>query len=214
MKSIGELRENNILKNSAYLGILLSFEWPLLKLYVDRYNPGLYYFHHWVDTDENYDRWLIYSVSNDDLLLFLKGQKSLFNLITGNRYFNLVDLGEEEDLFYELSYGDLPKDYISKDGSFFTDKYFTEYAIQLKHNMNYSLAVKMINEFSQRFEHIPNILDKRALQAIKVKEFNAHKQISDKSSIDYKKNSESDIDFIRTNNLKPFEMGVKNGAYH
>ncbi|NDV58316.1 hypothetical protein [Bacteroides sp. 519] len=73
----GKNNELNV-KDILRIGDLVYFEGPLLSLYQDRYNH-LYIFD-WVDRDNKCNRWLVYRVTPQVLMQFLKGDLSHYEL--------------------------------------------------------------------------------------------------------------------------------------
>ncbi len=132
MRLIGKLISDTFTNHAKQLGTLLAFEGPLLILNIDINNPDIYYFQHWVDFDDKHNRWLVYTVSKENLYKFLNIEISLHDLIVLNNDFILIDINENERIYYEVKKDELPEDYISEEDSFFEEYDFTRYSRELK----------------------------------------------------------------------------------
>lgn len=68
------------LKDLTKVSDLVYFDGPLLSHYL---SPGRdNYLYHWVDVDDNFNRWLIFRVSSDRLQAFVNKRISLYKIIT------------------------------------------------------------------------------------------------------------------------------------
>lgn len=140
MKLIGKLISDTFTNHAKQLGTLLAFEGPLLILNIDINNPDIYYFQHWVDFDDKHNRWLVYTVSKENLYKFLNIEISLHDLIIKNNEFILIDIKEDEKIYYKVKKDELPEDYISEQDSFFEDYDFTRFSRELKSQLKINLV--------------------------------------------------------------------------
>ncbi|MBI4646715.1 MAG: hypothetical protein HY738_09035, partial [Bacteroidia bacterium] len=74
---------------------LMYYDGPILSHYKTADNINIFYY--WVDRDENYNRWLVLKVSDDDLNYYLKKVRSLKELILSNRndYIFVIDINQD-----------------------------------------------------------------------------------------------------------------------
>lgn len=67
---IGYKIESFPFEGMEHISNLIEFEGPLLAHYKDKYDSHFLYY--WVDNDENYNRWLVWKVSEQRLYLYLQ----------------------------------------------------------------------------------------------------------------------------------------------
>jgi hypothetical protein len=93
---------------------LIYFDGPLLVHYTNQRQQD--YLYHWVDNDEDSNRWLIYRVARQSLLNYIRGQEEFRTLLqtTSSDLILVVDVNQEgqHSLIQLVSVEDLPNDYI------------------------------------------------------------------------------------------------------
>ena len=108
-------------ENLTKMRDLVYFDGPLLSYFKSR--SGDNYLYYWCDVDENYNRWLIFRVSDQSLNRYLNGELSLLDLMKNpsDGFFYSVDI--DNDLEYHNILRVLPKDlpasYLPEQDSYF-----------------------------------------------------------------------------------------------
>jgi hypothetical protein len=100
---------------------LIDFDGPLLVHYSNQVDQD--YLLHWVDNDDDANRWLIYRVSKQSLLNYLRGQEEFKALLdtTSSDFILVVDINSvgEYILMQLVSLEDLPGDYKPKEDVYY-----------------------------------------------------------------------------------------------
>ena len=100
---------------------LIYFEGPLLVHYTN--HKGQNFLYHWVDNNEAANRWLIYRVTQQNLLNYLRGQEDFKSLLqhTISDLILVVDVNDngQRILIQQVELEDLPEDYIPADGVYY-----------------------------------------------------------------------------------------------
>ncbi len=93
---------------------LIYFDGPLLSHFKDTDNRNILFY--WVDCDKEYNRWLLFETSEDDLISYLKKEKTFFSLIQNpvNDVFYTLEIGSvfEYRNIQKISKENLPSDYM------------------------------------------------------------------------------------------------------
>jgi hypothetical protein len=93
---------------------LIYFDGPLLSYFRD--HQGQHVFYYWCDTDDTYNRWLVFRISQEPLRHFLTQQLTLNELIleADPDHLYLVDLDTQLQPNYtvRVQLSDLPQDYL------------------------------------------------------------------------------------------------------
>ena len=137
------------------LGDFLYHEGPLLSHFVDENNPHEHYFYKWSDSDTVCNRWLIAKFSEETLSHFLNQEISLKQVICQNAFIYLLDLDNDlnEQNILVVNTQDLPKSYLPSDDSFYNEKHYENYALNLKESLLNNKDVV----FSQVLDELSNI---------------------------------------------------------
>ena len=135
MENISSLEINKIDANLEKIGDFLYHEGPLLSLYQDKDNKANYYFYKWADCDNECNRWLIFSVTEENLRRFLFEEFSLYELIAKNQLLFLVDLNNNfvQKKCLVVRFNDLPSNYLPSENSFYKDENYTNLARSYKY---------------------------------------------------------------------------------
>ncbi len=132
-------------------GDLIYYEGVLLAHYYNKNNPKENYFYDWSDTDNVVNRWMIYKITQKDLLLFLNKKLNALQLIQKNAYCYFVDIdksGKHKQIIM-CSIDTIPKDYLPKTDSYFGEDLYEEYALKLKSDLeNKQVSDNKTNDFS------------------------------------------------------------------
>ncbi len=111
------------LKNIRKVSDLVYYHGPLLSHYVNEYGDN--YLFYWVDSDDEYNRWLVIRKNINDIRNYLDKTISLFQLLqnSSDEFFYIVDIDEE--LNYHKTqlipnYEQIPQKYLPKPESFYT----------------------------------------------------------------------------------------------
>lgn len=137
MKEVKGLNINHLGFNPLKLGDFIYYEGPLLSHFIDRNKPEDNYFYRWVDFDDNAHRWLIFKVSEKDLLAFFSGEYSLRQMIENNNFVTLLDLDDDLNKIQILitPLHGLPNNYLPTEQSFFKEELYNNYATQFKQTL-------------------------------------------------------------------------------
>ena len=116
------------------MGDLLNYEGPILSHFVSENNEDFLFF--WVESDEKYNRWLVYKTNHDFLIQFFKQQITHQDLIraTVDGFVYLIDM--DDDLDYKniiiTPIEELPTAYLPSIESYYDSENYEDYAAQLK----------------------------------------------------------------------------------
>jgi hypothetical protein len=118
-------------------GDFLYHEGPLLSHFIDRNNPSDNYFYRWVDFDDTVNRWLIFRLSEEDLLLFFNKKNALRDLIKQNAFVHILDLDKDLNRVQILlvSINDLPNEYLPSQNAFFDENQYENHALYVRNNL-------------------------------------------------------------------------------
>jgi predicted flap endonuclease-1-like 5' DNA nuclease len=102
--------------------------------FVDSSNLKEHYLYKWCDSDALCNRWLIAKCSEDLLTDFLNNKITLRGIINANAFVSIMDLDDDLDEHNILiaNTQDLPEAYLPTENSFFNEKQYEKYALQLK----------------------------------------------------------------------------------
>jgi predicted flap endonuclease-1-like 5' DNA nuclease len=116
------------------LGDFLFHEGPLVSHFVDSSNLKEHYLYKWCDSDALCNRWMIAKCSEDLLTDFLNNKITLRGIINANAFVYIMDLDDNLDEHNILiaNTQDLPEAYLPTENSFFNEKQYEKYALQLK----------------------------------------------------------------------------------
>ncbi len=115
-------------------GDLLYHDGPLLSHFINEENDKDHYLYKWTDMDDKYNRWMVFKITEADLLTFLQSNIKLLELIYRNPFVFFVDLDNDLNInSLTLCRADkIPADYLPSQNSFYNEKHYEEYAAQLK----------------------------------------------------------------------------------
>ena len=118
-------------------GDFLYHEGPLLSHFIDRNNPSDNYFYRWVDYNDLANRWLIFRLSEEDLLVFFNKKASLQQLVKKNAFIHILDLDKDLNKIQILvvSINDLPKEYLPSSDAFFEEEQYENHALFVKNSL-------------------------------------------------------------------------------
>ena len=137
----------NLGLNLKKQGNLLYHEGPLLSHFINVDNTNEHYLYKWTDCDDLCNRWLIFRVSLESLKSFFDKKCSLLQLINENPFVYFIDLDNDlnQNNLAICSINKIPADYLPSENSFFKEKQYEKYAIELKENL-LGLANTLPNE--------------------------------------------------------------------
>lgn len=139
------------------LGDLLYHDGPLLSHFTDEDRPAENYLYRWVDNDENYNRWLIFKISTEDLTTFFEQKVSLRTLIEDSQFIFLLNLDNELNAASVLltTIPNLPDSYLPAASSTFKPQFYDKYALQLKEKLlNNRYEQNMFKELLTKVEEL------------------------------------------------------------
>ena len=119
------------------LGDFLYHEGPLVAHFVDADNVHEQYLYKWCDIDAQCNRWLIAKCSDTFLVDFFNKKITLRDIINNNAFVYLLDLDNDlnEHNILVVNTPDLPESYLPTAKSFFNEKQYEKYALQLKESI-------------------------------------------------------------------------------
>lgn len=109
------------IENLTRVSDLMSYEGPILSHFVD--SKGLNFLYYWVDYDENFNRWLIWKITKNQLYDYLRSQSSLHEILLdcNKDYIYSVDI--DQNLIYHniqaLEFDQLIGEYIPEIESYY-----------------------------------------------------------------------------------------------
>ncbi|SEA39019.1 DUF6575 domain-containing protein [Bizionia paragorgiae] len=120
-----QVKETLIPKNSLPKMIkikdLIYFDGPLLSHFETIYNENFLFY--WVDTNQDFNRWLIFRTSEELLDKYLEKKKSLLELMTDENIGNFYKVDIDNDLNYNnlsiIEFKDIPESYLPEKNSFY-----------------------------------------------------------------------------------------------
>jgi len=115
----------------------LYHEGPLLSHFIDENRPEDHYLYRWVDSGDEVHRWLIFRVSEEDLLAFFEQKITLKTLILSRQTVTVLDLDNDlnKKQIQLIPTEHLPENYLPSDTSTFKEKFYDEYALKLRENV-------------------------------------------------------------------------------
>jgi len=148
-------------------GDLLHYEGPLLSHFIG--DDGKQYLLKWLDNSEVYNRWLIFNVSNESLLLFFEKKVDLRYLILNSSFDYVYVVDIDNALSYKniklLNSNSIPDEYLPPINSFYNAIHFEPYAselynIILSENEIRSLVKTSIKDSFSHTSEVSNIINK------------------------------------------------------
>lgn len=130
--TFGTICDVDIFSDMIPIDTLIYYDYPLLELYIDKFDHNKYYFCRWVDDDENGNRWLVYDVDRELFLSFFKKNKTSRDLIKSAINIYLYDIYEENSKLYKINYNQIPSEYLPEETAVFDSSIYTEYANALQ----------------------------------------------------------------------------------
>ncbi|TDN79359.1 hypothetical protein DET49_13822 [Salegentibacter sp. 24] len=103
---------------------LIYYDGPLLTHFESIYNENFLYY--WVDTNSEFNRWLIFRTSNVYLEEYLNKEKTLYELISDKNNGNLYKVDIDDNLKQHnlsiIQFSDLPESYLPDKNSYYIYK--------------------------------------------------------------------------------------------
>ena len=112
----GTILERFPIDNLFKIGDLVNFQGPLLSLFSN--NNGELFLYHWAESDDNYNRWLIFRITLNQLLQYLNKNLSHYNLVKTYTYYCdvIISIDIDKDFKYnnilQINMADVPTDYL------------------------------------------------------------------------------------------------------
>jgi hypothetical protein len=156
MEKINAINISSIGTNLEKIGDFLYHEGPLLSLFQDKNHLDIYYFYKWADSDDQCNRWLIFSVNTALLRSFLFQELSLRQLILKNPYVFLLDINNhlEQHQCLIASISDIPDSYLPKVSSYYKPETYTELANVFKNNLTKNGIQETLTHLVAEVEYI------------------------------------------------------------
>jgi hypothetical protein len=132
---------------------LIYFDGPLLTHFESVYKENFLFY--WVDTDSNFNRWLIFRTSISHLDEYLKKEKSLFELISDENNGNLYKVDIDDNLKQHnlsiVEFSNLPESYLPEKNSYYSFKTMNsnEELKNISSNQNVGILQAYYNETSK-----------------------------------------------------------------
>jgi hypothetical protein len=141
MENLAPYSIDNLDINFQHKGDLLYHEGAFLSHFINLANIDEHYFYKWSDCDSSCNRWKIFRVSIENLLLFFEEKLTLLQLIEKNNFVYFVDLDTKLNQInaFVCPTKKIPEDYLPSENSFFKEKQYEKYAITLKKELEKNL---------------------------------------------------------------------------
>lgn len=130
-------------------GDLIYYEGAMLSHFIDRDDKHTHYFYKWSDVEINqFNRWMIFKVSEIDLYSFFNKELNLLDLIYKNDKVYFIDTDDNIEVIaaYEYKVDDIPDDYLPSTNSYYDEYNYEKYAKEL---------IEKINLIDYKIESLP-----------------------------------------------------------
>jgi hypothetical protein len=118
----GNIAHKRLIKaHLTKIGDLLYFDGSLMTLFKNtKYNNSLHLFD-WAESDEIYNRWLVYDLKPIDVLSYVNSEMSHLNLIKKGKNIRAVDIDKALNFHncLTLEFTSIPFSYLPKENFFF-----------------------------------------------------------------------------------------------
>jgi len=133
MEKLNGLNIDNLGFIPQKMGDLLVHDGTLLSHFTNSKNSNEHYIYKWSDCDEYCNRWLIFKINNDEIIDFFEKKINWLDLIRRNSYVYFIDLDNEIEIRQIIlcSTNSIPIEYLPSDNSFFKEKKYEKYALDL-----------------------------------------------------------------------------------
>lgn len=107
----GSILQKLPLQNLSWKRDLIYFEGPLLSEYSEK--NGEKYLKYWCDCDDEYNRWMLFRIKEEDRLRLVLGEIPLFNCIKekAGSFVFFIDENEIDSKYQLVDLRDVPKEY-------------------------------------------------------------------------------------------------------
>ena len=141
MKQLKGISLSQLDFTSEHLGDLLYQEGPVLAHFVNKDNPAEHYLYRWTDMNDASNRWLVIKLCEKQLFEYLSRQSSLLQLIQSASFVYFLDLDDDLQTtqIFLSSIADIPPDYLPGSNSYFDEKQFEPYAVELRNRLKYKI---------------------------------------------------------------------------
>lgn len=115
-----------------YVGDLLYHEGPLLSHFIS--NNEEHYLYKWCDSDDICNRWMVFKVSKNNMILFFTKEISLLKLIYKNKAVFFIDLDNDavQQGLILTNVKNIPKEYLPTNNSYYDEVCYEQYAKKFK----------------------------------------------------------------------------------
>lgn len=141
---------------------LQFFEGPILSHYKDSENRDILFY--WVDFDLTFNRWLVFSVNEEELYRYLKGKLSLKNLLDSKKSDFVFTVDIDSELAYKnihiISQEELHPKYIPEEKSYYENELSQLYT-ELDKKYESSLHLANLREKAVYLKISPNVEESR-----------------------------------------------------
>lgn len=107
-----------------WVGDLLSYDWPIISVYKDKYNQP--FIKSWVESKDSFNRHLVYSIKAEALSHYIFGKTSYAQLLA-NAINHIIFVIDDKNKFGDIAckvsvVSDLPYDYLPNSETMFEDE--------------------------------------------------------------------------------------------
>jgi hypothetical protein len=118
----GNITHKRLIKaHLTKIGDLLYFDGSLMTLFKNAKDNNHLCLFDWVESDEIYNRWLVYDIKPIDVLSYINHELSHLNLIQKSKNICFVDIDKELNFHncHKIEFTSIPLSYLPKENFFF-----------------------------------------------------------------------------------------------
>jgi len=131
-------------------GDLIYHEGPILSHFVG--NKGHDYFFYWVDIDDEYNRWMVFEVTNNGLKNFFGKKSRLLDLVklSPSSHVYYIDIDDDINFkrFFRSGKDNIPTSYLPSEKSFYNERHYEKYADVMKRHLLLNVQVFTNRKFA------------------------------------------------------------------
>jgi hypothetical protein len=159
MENFSSIEIKNLGVNLEKISDFLYHEGPLLSLYRDKDHIDKYSFYKWVECDNIYNRWMVFSFSRAHLRSFLFKEYTLKQLISSNSFVFFIDINDNmESIHFRLSsISEIPLSYWPSENSFYKEGKYTEAAELMKNSISEDSLTEMVKSLVREVETLKKV---------------------------------------------------------
>lgn len=142
MEVVGQTLDVFPIEDLKVVSDLVYYDGPILSHGIDK--KGKNYMIHWIDQDENFNRWLIFKVSEKSLFCFLKKREKLGDILNKNNLVFIVDVDNDYRRTFIADVDELPESYTPDENYY--------YEMSIPESYEY-----LLEKFGEKIRSVPDI---------------------------------------------------------